>query len=63
LLYVLAVLAVGIHVRHGLWSGLQTLGWSNQARQRRLKGFSTVFAVVLTAGFLSVPLAVTFGLV
>jgi len=63
LFYVLAVLAVGIHVRHGLWSGLQTLGWSNQARQRRLKGFSTIFAVVLTAGFLSVPLAVTFGLV
>ena len=63
LFYVLAVLAVGVHVRHGLWSGLQTLGWSNNARQRRLKGFSTAFALVLTAGFLSVPLAVTFGLV
>ncbi|WP_245645176.1 succinate dehydrogenase cytochrome b subunit [Pseudonocardia acaciae] len=61
--YVLAVVAVGFHVRHGLWSALQTLGWSNAARQRSLKRVSTGFAAVLTAGFLVVPLAVTFGLV
>jgi succinate dehydrogenase / fumarate reductase, cytochrome b subunit len=63
LFYVLAVVAVGFHVRHGLWSGLQTLGWSNGRRQRALKLLSTGFAVVLTAGFLSVPIAVTAGLV
>jgi succinate dehydrogenase / fumarate reductase, cytochrome b subunit len=63
LFYVLAVVAVGFHIRHGLWSALQTLGWSNNARQARLKALSTAFAVVLTVGFLSVPLAVTFGLV
>lgn len=63
LFYVLAVVSVGIHIRHGLWSGLQTLGWSTNAREKKLKAFSSVFAVVLTAGFLSVPLAVTFGLV
>ena len=61
--YVLALLAIGFHVRHGLWSGLQTLGWSSGRSERRLKIFSTVFAVVLVAGFLIVPLAVTFGLV
>ncbi|MDN5917433.1 MAG: succinate dehydrogenase cytochrome b subunit [Pseudonocardia sp.] len=63
LFYVLAVVAVGFHVRHGLWSGLQTLGASNNRRERPLKIVSTVFAVVLTVGFLSVPLAVTFGVV
>lgn len=63
LFYVLAVVAVGLHVRHGLWSGLQTLGVSNRRRQRPLQIFSTAFAVVLTAGFLAVPLAVTFGVV
>jgi succinate dehydrogenase cytochrome b subunit len=63
LFYTLAVLAVGFHVRHGLWSALQTLGWSNGRRERVLKGVSTVFAVLLTVGFLSVPFAVTFGLV
>ncbi len=63
LFYVLAVVAVGFHVRHGLWSGLQTLGMSNNRRERPLKILSTAFAVVLTTGFLAVPLAVTFGVV
>jgi succinate dehydrogenase / fumarate reductase cytochrome b subunit len=61
--YVLAVTTVGFHVRHGLWSGLQTFGRSNATTQRALKAFSLVFAVVLVVGFLSVPFAVTFGLV
>jgi succinate dehydrogenase / fumarate reductase cytochrome b subunit len=63
LFYTLAVVAVGFHVRHGLWSALQTLGWSNGYRQKALKAASTVFAVLLTIGFLSVPFAVTLGLV
>ena len=63
LFYVLAVLAVGLHVRHGLWSALQTLGVSNARRQRPLQIVSTVFAVGLTVGFLAVPIAVTFGVV
>jgi succinate dehydrogenase / fumarate reductase cytochrome b subunit len=62
LFYVLAVVAVGFHVRHGLWSALQTLGWSNNAREKTLKVISTGFAVILTVGFLAVPFAVTFGL-
>ena len=62
LFYTLAVVAVGFHVRHGLWSALQTLGWSNGAREKTLKVISTGFAVILTVGFLAVPFAVTFGL-
>ena len=54
---------VGCHVRHGLCSAPQPLGWSTGARQRALKGMSTAVAVLVTAGFLSVPFAVTFGLV
>ncbi|GAA4877473.1 succinate dehydrogenase cytochrome b subunit [Pseudonocardia benzenivorans] len=61
--YVLAVVTVGIHVRHGLWSGLQTFGRSNARTQRALKTFALVFAALLVAGFLAVPFAVTFGLV
>ena len=63
LFYVLAVLAVGFHVRHGLWSGLQTFGRSNAATQATLKTVALVVAVLLTAGFLSVPFAVLTGLV
>ncbi|MCW2720309.1 succinate dehydrogenase cytochrome b subunit [Pseudonocardia sp.] len=63
LLYTVAVIAVGLHLRHGVWSALQTLGYSNGARQHVLQTISWVFALVLTVGFLSVPFAVTFGLV
>ncbi|MEQ3554016.1 succinate dehydrogenase cytochrome b subunit [Pseudonocardia nematodicida] len=61
--YVVAVVALGFHVRHGIWSGIQTLGWSNNSREKTIKAVSTAFAVVLTLGFVSVPLAVAFGLV
>jgi succinate dehydrogenase / fumarate reductase cytochrome b subunit len=63
LAYTLAVLAVGFHVRHGLWSGLQTLGRSSAATQNALKGVALGVAVVLTVGFLSVPFAVLTGMV
>jgi succinate dehydrogenase / fumarate reductase cytochrome b subunit len=61
LFYVLAVVTVGFHVRHGVWSALQTLGRSSGPYQTRYKAIALVFAVVLTAGFLAVPLAVQFG--
>lgn len=63
LFYTLAVVAVGFHLRHGIWSALQTLGHSSGARRHAQKVTSTVIAVVLTVGFLAVPFAVTFGLV
>jgi len=63
LLYVLAVVAVGIHVRHGMWSALQSIGRSSAITQRMLKGVALGLAILLTAGFLSVPFAVLTGLV
>jgi succinate dehydrogenase / fumarate reductase cytochrome b subunit len=63
LFYALAVIAVAFHVRHGLWSGLQTIGRSSAATQNTLKGVALVVAIVLAVGFLSVPFAVMTGLV
>jgi succinate dehydrogenase / fumarate reductase cytochrome b subunit len=63
LAYTVAMIAVGFHVRHGVWSALQTLGRSSGPDQMRYKAIALVFAVILTAGFLSVPFAVQFGLV
>jgi succinate dehydrogenase / fumarate reductase cytochrome b subunit len=63
LVYALAVVAVGFHVRHGLWSALQTFGRSSTATQNALKGVALGVAVVLVVGFLSVPFAVLTGLV
>ncbi|MFI0353437.1 succinate dehydrogenase cytochrome b subunit [Actinomadura sp. 9N407] len=59
--YVLAVLLVGLHLRHGLWSAFQTLGLRTPANERALRILAGTVAAVITVGFISVPLAVTFG--
>ncbi|WP_030244040.1 succinate dehydrogenase cytochrome b subunit [Streptomyces sp. NRRL S-350] len=62
-IYIVAMLAVGLHVRHGFWSAAQTLGANNARRDRALKLTANGLALVLTAGFLSVPVAVMTGVV
>jgi succinate dehydrogenase / fumarate reductase cytochrome b subunit len=61
--YIVAMLALGLHIRHGFWSAAQTLGAVNKRRDRALKTTANVLAAVLTAGFIVVPVAVMSGLV
>ena len=61
--YVVALILLGLHLRHGIWSATQTLGQSNKTRERTVNAFAIVFSVVLIGGFLIVPFAVLFGLV
>lgn len=60
--YSAAVLALGPHLRHGLWSALRSLGVASAARARAVQAFAVGYATVITVGFLSVPFAVLFGL-
>ncbi|MFJ9851945.1 succinate dehydrogenase cytochrome b subunit [Streptomyces sp. NPDC101150] len=62
-IYIVAMLALGLHIRHGFWSAAQTLGAGSAARDRVLKTTANVLALLLTAGFISVPVAVMTGLV
>jgi len=62
-IYIVAMLALGLHVRHGLWSAAQTLGVGSRTRDRALKAVADVLALVLTAGFIAVPVGVMTGLV
>jgi succinate dehydrogenase / fumarate reductase cytochrome b subunit len=61
--YVLALVLLGMHLRHGIWSATQTLGQSNRRRERTVNAFAIGFSTLLIAGFLLVPLSVLFGLV
>ncbi|WP_189037859.1 succinate dehydrogenase cytochrome b subunit [Streptomyces daqingensis] len=61
--YLAAMLALGLHVRHGFWSAAQTLGAGRARRDRVLKATANVLAAVLTLGFVSVPVGVMTGLV
>jgi succinate dehydrogenase / fumarate reductase, cytochrome b subunit len=61
--YVVTLILLGMHLRHGVWSATQTLGQSNRRRERSVNLFATAFATLLIAGYLVVPAAVVFGLV
>jgi succinate dehydrogenase / fumarate reductase cytochrome b subunit len=61
LFYVLAMAALCLHLDHGFWSMLQTLGCNNARISPVLKGLSRVVALVVFAGFISVPVAVLAG--
>lgn len=64
LIYVLAMLALGMHISHGVWSSMQTLGWTNSPKARTTaKGVAHIAAAVVVIGFLIPPLAIAFGLI
>jgi succinate dehydrogenase / fumarate reductase cytochrome b subunit len=61
--YILAMLALGLHLKHGLWSMFQTLGVSHPRYERYAKLFAATFAAVIVVGNVSFPIAVLAGLV
>ena len=64
LIYTVAMVAVGLHLRHGTWSALTTLGANvSSLARRRLNVLAYVVAGVVTVGFLLPPYAIVFGLV
>lgn len=61
--YILANIALGLHLYHGVWAMFASLGVSNRKFDSFRRIFATVFAVIITAGNLSFPLAVLLGFV
>jgi succinate dehydrogenase / fumarate reductase cytochrome b subunit len=60
-IYVIANIALGIHLFHGGWSMFQSLGLNNPKYNAWRKNFAIGFAAVVTVGNLSFPLAVLSG--
>ncbi|TWJ22780.1 succinate dehydrogenase / fumarate reductase cytochrome b subunit [Micromonospora endolithica] len=63
LFYTLAIVTIGFHLRHGVFSALRSLGQQTPRGERRARAVALVFAVALCAGYLVVPFAVLTGLV
>jgi succinate dehydrogenase / fumarate reductase cytochrome b subunit len=59
--YIIAMCALCLHLDHGIWSGLQTLGWVNQVNTKSLRTISRIIAVIIFVGFVSVPISVLAG--
>ncbi len=59
--YIVAMGALCLHLDHGIWSMLQTLGWNTARNEPTLQIISRVIAIVVFLGFTSVPVAVLAG--
>ena len=62
-IYVLANLALGMHLYHGAWSIFQTLGWNNPRFNSWRRAFATGFAAIIVIGNVSFPIAVQLDIV
>lgn len=62
--YIVAMVAVALHIRHGFWSAFATLGANTSVKSRRTwNGVATLIAALLFIGFLAGPLAIAFGVI
>jgi succinate dehydrogenase / fumarate reductase cytochrome b subunit len=62
-IYILANLALGLHLYHGLWAMFSSVGMTNPRFEHWRRAFATVFAIVVTAANISFPLSVLTGFV
>jgi succinate dehydrogenase / fumarate reductase cytochrome b subunit len=63
LFYVVAMVALMLHLRHGIWSFFQTLGLNHPHVNGIRRGLAWLLALGIGVGFISIPLAVLFRLV
>ena len=63
-IYLLAMVALGLHLSHGTFSAQQTLGWTSTASgYQRARTIGYIIAAVVVVGFALPPLAILFGIV
>ena len=64
LIYIVAMVLLGLHINHGFRSATETLGFGqNATRRRTIERTGTALALVISLGFIIVPAAVMGGLV
>jgi succinate dehydrogenase / fumarate reductase cytochrome b subunit len=62
-LYVVANIALGVHLYHGAWSLFQSMGWNHPRFNVWRRGFAIGFAALIVVGNVSFPIAVLAGIV
>lgn len=60
-LYIVAMAAVGLHLYHGAWSSLRSLGAAQPGPNPLHRPIARVIAVAVWLGFTSIPVAVLLG--
>lgn len=63
IVYIIANIALGVHLYHGAWSMFQSLGVNNPKYNEWRRKFALGFAVIVAAGNLTFPISVMTGVV
>ena len=63
LAYVVAIMLLTMHLYHGLWSMFQSVGISHPRYTPLLKRTAHAVSILVAAGYISIPVSVTLGLV
>ena len=61
--YIIAVSLLGLHLRHGIWSMFQSIGYNHPRHTPLLKRAALVIALLITLGYISIPISVLLGFV
>ena len=61
--YIISMGLLCLHLRHGLWSMIQTLGFYHPRHTPRLKWAASLAALAIFFGFVSIPVAVLTGVI
>jgi succinate dehydrogenase / fumarate reductase, cytochrome b subunit len=54
-IYIIWLGALWFHLTHGVWSALQTLGWSNHIWLSRIKMISNIYSTIIILLFMAIP--------
>jgi succinate dehydrogenase / fumarate reductase cytochrome b subunit len=63
LIYIVAMVGLGLHINHGFWSATQTLGINSRTKDKAIKATGSTLAVLISVGFIMVPVGVMTGIV
>ncbi|MEY2756039.1 MAG: succinate dehydrogenase cytochrome b subunit [Actinomycetota bacterium] len=63
ILYIVANIALGVHLFHGVWSLFQSMGWNNPRFTKWRRHLATAVATIVVVGNVSFPVAVLAGIV
>lgn len=59
--YILAMLFLGFHLVHGVWSMFQSIGWSHPRYTPLIQSFAAGATALIVIGNISIPVAVLMG--
>lgn len=61
--YIFSLCLLGLHLRHGIWSMFQSVGFNHPKHTPQLKSAALIIAVLIVLGYISIPISVLLGFV